>query len=132
MPSPVSPKSFVLCHDDAVTETEISPGSRKACIWLAVLAGVISLVQFCFLAGVLLGLIGPGELGVRQLAIPMLINIVLVAAAVVAARACRDEDLRRARMAFVVVAVAGFYYLLPTLLALPALWLLRRRRPAQD
>ncbi len=115
-----------------MTETEIPSGSRKACIWLAVLAGVISLVQFCFLAGVLLGVIGPGELGVRQLAIPMFINVVLVAAAAVAARACRDENLRLARRAFVVEAVAGFYYLLPTLLALPALWLLRKRRPAQD
>ena len=115
-----------------MTETELSPGNRKACIWLAVLAGVISLLQFCFLAGVLLGLIGPGELGAGQLAIPILINVVLVAVAALAARACRAEDVRRARWMFGVQAVVGFYYLLPTLLALPALWLLRKRRPAQD
>ena len=115
-----------------MTEAELPAGSRKACIWLAVLAGVISLLQFCFLAGVLIGVIGPGELGLRQLALPLLINVVLVAVAVLAARACRDEDVRRARWMFGVQALVGFYYLLPTLLALPSLWMLRKRRPAQN
>lgn len=111
---------------------EIPSGSRKACIWLAVLAGAISLLQFCFLTLVLLGAIGPGELGLRQLGVPLLINVVLVVVATLAAQACRDEDVRRARWMFIITALVGFYYLLPTLLALPALWLLRKRRPTQD
>lgn len=111
---------------------DVPATARRIAFWLAVAVGVMTAVRLVALVLVQAGVVGTASSDSTIVALIALINLLVLGESALAAYFCRVGDTRRAKWAFVVVAFLGLLNLVPTVLALLALWLLRRRSVIED
>jgi hypothetical protein len=131
--TPRTEPSLTLCDDRRVYSPDVPPTARRIAFWLAVVVAVIAAARLVLLLLMQTGVLASDAGTSSAIAVLLvLLTALLLGEAVLAALACRAGDFRRARIAFVVVAVVGLLSIIPTPAALLALWLLRRRSVVED